>query len=184
MISREEAIVLLKKYLKDEENINKSYAVELILKKLARVLNKDEELWGLTGLLHNIDYEYTLENPEQRGTLASQMIGGLLPDKSVNAVKGNNYMHTDYVPVTSLDKCLIATVTMVDLLFAIIKSTPLKNISDVNLRLVTIKYKDPDFAQRFNRKRIEIIADIEIEIEDFFKISLDSLIELSNKINF
>ena len=63
MINREEAFILLRKYLKDEESIKYSLAVEAVLKEMAKILYRDEELWGLTGLLHNLDYEYTPANP-------------------------------------------------------------------------------------------------------------------------
>ena len=104
MINRDEAFVILKKYLKDPDNIKYSLAVEAVLKELARILYRDEELWSLTGLLHNLDYEYTRGELEKRGNLSSQLLGGLLPENAVNAIRANNYMHTDYIPTTSLDK--------------------------------------------------------------------------------
>ena len=108
MITRDEAFVLIKKYLRHEDNIRKSLAVEAILREIAKKLERNADLWGLTGLLHNIDYEYTSTEPESRGVLSAQLLEDLLPEKAVNAIKANNYTHTDYIPTTSLDKSLMA----------------------------------------------------------------------------
>lgn len=183
MLSREEAFVLIKKYLRDPENIKHSIAVEAILRDIAKRLERNEELWGLTGLLHNLDYEYNAENPENRGTLTAQLLDGLLPESGVNAIKANNYMHTDYIPTTSLDKALIATDTVTRLIFAITKSMPSKNLTDLNLMILVEKFRDQNFAQRYNRNRIKLCNDLGIKTEAFLKLSLFILKENSEKLN-
>ena len=57
MINRDESFALLGKYLKDDKLLKHSLAVEAILVKMARNLEEDERVWGLTGLLHDLDYE-------------------------------------------------------------------------------------------------------------------------------
>ena len=128
MISREEAFLLLKKYLRDEDNIRYSLAVEAVLREIANRLDRDEELWGLTGLLHNLDYEYTITEPEKRGSLSAQLLEDLIPEPGVNAIKANNYMHTDYIPITSLDKSLIAVDAAIGLIVATVHSIPSKKL--------------------------------------------------------
>ena len=66
MINREEGLELLKKYLKNENLMKHSLAVEAILKEIAIRLNEDQELWTLTGLLHDLDYDFTKEEPEKQ----------------------------------------------------------------------------------------------------------------------
>jgi predicted hydrolase (HD superfamily) len=56
-MTREEAELLLKKYVKNERMLDHSYASEAVLRALARRLGRDEEKWGLAGLLHDIDIE-------------------------------------------------------------------------------------------------------------------------------
>ncbi|OYT25461.1 MAG: hypothetical protein B6V02_03655 [Thermoprotei archaeon ex4572_64] len=58
-LSREEALNLTRQYVKNDKLVKHMLAVEAIMKALARRLNEDEELWGLTGLLHDLDYELT-----------------------------------------------------------------------------------------------------------------------------
>jgi predicted hydrolase (HD superfamily) len=183
MINREEAIVLLKKYLRDEDNIKYSLAVEAVIREIAKKLDRNEDLWGLTGLLHNIDYEYTINEPEKRGTLSAQLLEGLLPDRAVNAIIANNYMHTDYIPITSLDKTLIAVDTAIGLVIATVRSMPSKKIADVDLITIINKFNDPSFFTGYSRNKIQLCEDVGIELKLFFKLLLDTLNKMSDELN-
>ena len=184
MIDRKQAFVLIKKYLKDRDNIRLALAVEAILKKTAELLEKDEELWGITGLLHNLDYEYCAGNPEQRGVLSSQLVDGLLFEDGVNAIKANNYMHTDYIPITSLDKSLIATVTAVGLISTVVKTNESKKIIDIDLAEVVTKFNNSNFATRYNRSRILLCEDIGMQLEFFLNLCLEEMKKISDELNF
>ena len=182
MISREQAVTLIKKYLKDVDNIRFAVAVEVILGKIAVRLERDEKLWEITGLLHNIDYEYCAINPEQRGVLAAQLLDGLMPEPVVNAIKANNYMHSDYIPTTSLDKSLISAVASVQLIKAVTKNSASKKISDIELPEIMIKFHDTSFAPIINRNRIGLCEDVGIDIDTFLEICLEAMKEISDKI--
>jgi hypothetical protein len=175
MINRDEALNLMEKYLKDKDNISYSIVIEFVMREIAKKLDRDQELWGLTGLLHNLDYEYTASELENRGTLSYQLLEGLLPEQGLNAIKANNYTHTDYIPVTAIDKCLIATDSLVGLILAIIRTIPSKNINDVDINLLITKFKDENFAQRYNRNRIKLCTDIGFNLRDFLEITLNTL---------
>ena len=183
MINREEAFILIKKYLKDEDNIKYSLAVEAILRELANILERNEEIWGLVGLLHNLDYEYTSSDPEKRGTLSAQLLDDLLPERAVNAIRSNNYTHTDYIPTTSLDKSLIAVDATARLIFATIHTIDSKKITDVNLEKLMNKFLDSSFASRINRNKIQLCNDVGIDLETFLKLSLDILKKKSEELN-
>jgi len=184
MINRKEAFVLLKRYLKNQNSIRYSLAVEALMRELASRLQKDEELWGLTGLLHNLDYEYTDGEPEKRGILSAQLLEGLLPENGVNAIKANNYMQTSYIPITSLDKSLIAADAITGLIFAIVSSTPSKKLHDVDLDTLVKKFNDPNFATGYNRSRVKLCTDIGIDLEIFLAISLRTLKRISDDLGF
>ncbi len=182
MISRPEAITLLKKYIHSSHNLKRSFANEAILKKLAIRLNKNEDLWGLTGLLHNIDYEYTEENPEERGNLSEKILSDLLPESGVNAIKGNNYLYTDYMPLTSLDKGLIASSEITELIFEAVKYCYNKNEKEIDFIFLYTKYNDEKFATKIKRKKIKMIVDLGIQEEEFLKIALKSIIEIKDQL--
>ena len=131
MMHREDGFKLLKKYLKNENLIKHSLAVETILREMAKYLREDEELWALTGLLHDLDYEYTKENPEKHAKMSADILKDLLPEESVNAIKAHNYQHTMQIPQTYLDKALIASDAVSGLIIAAALVMPSKKLADV-----------------------------------------------------
>ena len=175
MINRAEAEELLAKYLRDEKLLKHSFAVEAILRATAKKLNNDEELWGLTGLLHDLDYEYTKEDPAKHAKMSAQILEGLLPEVGVDAVKAHNYMHTDQIPTTALDKALIAADAVSGLIIATALVMPSKHLADVRLESLISKFKDTSFAKGCNRKRIELCSDFGLELHEFLSLSLSAL---------
>lgn len=173
MLDRKQALVLINKYLKNEKIIKQSYIAEAILKKIAKILGKDEELWGLTGLLHNLDYEYTSDELEKRGSLSAQLLEGLLPENCVNAIKANNYMYSDYVPSTSLDKSLIATTSVTTFIINANNLLLSKKIHELDVNTLVNNLNDSSFTDGLLRNRILLCADVGIDLRDFLQISLN-----------
>ena len=182
MIDRDEAFALLEKYLKNDKLIKHSLAVEAILVKMARKLDDDETLWGLAGLLHDLDYEYTQGEPENHANVSAQILDGLLPKSGVNAIKAHNYMHTNYAPTTLLDKALIAADAISGLIVATALVMPTKKLSEVEPKTLLNKFKDKSFARGCSRSRIELCLDAGISKEMFFELSLSALKEISDKL--
>jgi putative nucleotidyltransferase with HDIG domain len=182
MIDRNQGFELLNKYLKNENLLKHSLAVEAILKDMALYLNEDQELWGLVGLLHDMDYNYTKEDPEKHAVMASQILEGLTPKEVTQAIKAHNYQHTNQVPETFLDKSLIAADTVSGLVIATALVIPTKKLADVELRTLLNKFKDKSFAKRCNRRKIELCEDVGIELKDFLKMSLESLKKISDQL--
>ncbi|KYK21792.1 hypothetical protein AYK21_04550 [Thermoplasmatales archaeon SG8-52-2] len=182
MIGKDEAIVLLKKYIKDKNLIVKSIITETLLREIAKLFGKDEEMWGLTGLLHNVDYEYTRETPERRGKLSSELLENLLPETSINAIKANNYLYTDYIPITSLDKSLISVAEFSSFIVTVAQSMPSKHLIDVDLKILVDRFNDEEFAKEINRNRIKLCEDVGLRLEHFFNISLASLKDISDRL--
>jgi putative nucleotidyltransferase with HDIG domain len=182
MITREEAFVLLQKYLKDEKLIKHSLAVESIMRKMANKLGKDVELWGLAGLLHDLDYDYTDKEPEKHANVTAQILEGLIPEKCINAIKAHNYKHTDYIPITSIDKALIAADAVSGLVIATALIIPSKKLADVRLETLLDKFYDHSFAQGCSRSRIELCQDTGVDIDAFLALSLNSLKEIADEL--
>ena len=183
MIDREEALSLLKKYLREDKLVKHSLAVEAIMKEIGRKLGKDEELWGITGLLHDLDYEYTQREPEKHAKVSAQMLTGLLPDAAINAIRAHNYMHTDYIPTTSLDKLLIASDAASGLIVATALVMPSKKLAEVRLETLKNKFNDRSFATGCNRSRIELCSDAGMGVEEFLSIGLDALKQIADNLN-
>lgn len=182
MIDRDSGFELLKNYLKNENLIKHSLAVEAILRSMANFLNEDEELWGLVGLLHDLDYDYTKEDPEKHATITVQILDGITPIELTNAIKSHNYQHTNQVPETLLDKSLIAADSVSGLVIATALVMPSKKLADVEIKTLINKFKDNSFAKGCNRKKIELCTDVGIELPDFLELSLNSLKKISERL--
>jgi len=182
MINREEALELLRKYIKTKNLIKHSYAVEAILGNVATCLGENQELWTLTGLLHDLDYDLTKETPEQHSIMTVSLLEGLLPPESINAIKSHNYQYTMQVPETTLDKSLIAADAVSGLVIAAALVMPTKKLQDVQLKTVLRKFKDSSFAAGCNRKRIILCEDVDVELSEFLQISLSALQNISSEL--
>ena len=182
MINRTEGLNIVNQYLKNKNLKKHSLAVEAILKAMAVKLQKDTELWALTGLLHDIDYEFTKENPENHGTMSSEILEDMLPEEAINAIKAHNYQHTMYIPQTRLDKALIAADAVSGLIIAAALIMPSKKLEDVTLKTLQKKYKDKSFASGCNRKRIDLCIDNGFELDEFLNLSLNALKTISNEL--
>jgi putative nucleotidyltransferase with HDIG domain len=175
MLNRDEAYALLKKNLRTENLIKHSLAVEAILEQMANRLGEDVELWSLTGLLHDLDYDFTKNEPEKHSQITVKVLYELLPGEAINAIKAHNYQYTAQIPQTYLDKSLIAADAVSGLIIAAALVMPSKKLQDVTPKTLMTKFKDKSFAAGCNRKRIELCEDMELGLQTFLELSLDAL---------
>ncbi len=182
MLTRAEAIPLLKQNLRTENLIKHSFAVEAILEDMARKLGEDPGLWGLTGLLHDLDYDFTKNDPEKHSLITVKVLHELLPLEAINAIRAHNYQYTAQIPQTYLDKSLIAADAVSGLIIAAALVMPSKKLADVTPKTLQAKFKDKSFAAGCNRKRIELCEDMELELQTFLEMSLGSLQRISDSL--
>ncbi len=162
----------MQKYLRTKNLVKHSYAVEAIMRTLAGRLGEDPELWGITGLLHDLDFDFTKEEPEKHSLMTIKLVGELLPEESVNAIKAHNFEYTAEIPQSYLDKGLIAADAVSGLVVAAALVMPSKNLADVTVQTLVGKFKDKSFAAGCNRKRIELCQDTGLSLEEFLGLSL------------
>ena len=182
MLTRAEAVPLLQKNLRTENLIKHSLAVEAILEEMAKKLGEDSLLWGVTGLLHDLDYDFTKNEPEKHSQITVKVLADLLPMEAINAIKAHNYQYTAQIPQTYLDKSLIAADAVSGLIIAAALIMPSKKLADVTSKTLLAKFKDKSFAAGCNRKRIELCEDMELELQGFLELSLNALKEISDSL--
>jgi len=170
------------KNLRTENLIKHSLAVEAILEDMAKKLGENSQLWGLTGLLHDLDYDFTKNDPEKHSQITVKVLYDLLPLEAINAIKAHNYQYTAQIPQTYLDKCLIAADAVSGLIIAAALVMPSKKLADVTPKTLMMKFKDKSFAAGCNRKRIELCEDMELELQTFLELSLNSLKRISDSL--
>lgn len=179
---REEALRKVKEYVLNNKIILHMIAVAAIMRTLARYLNKDEELWELTGLLHDIDYELTKDDPRRHGLEAEKVLRGTVEPEVIRAIKAHNFENTDVVPESDLEKALIAADAVSGLVIATALVMPNKKLAEVSVETLKRKFKQKDFARNVSRERIMFCERIGLPLDKFFELSIKALNEVSHEL--
>ncbi|NWF87801.1 HDIG domain-containing protein [Candidatus Bathyarchaeota archaeon] len=182
MLTRDEALDLVKKHVTKRNVVYHMLAVEAIMRSMAKYFGEDEKQWGLIGILHDVDYEKTEATPEKHSLLAEEILKGTVPGELIKAIKTHNAKHTGVMPKTRMEKALIAADAISGLLVACALVMPSKKLADVKVETVTKKFKDKDFARGAERDRILACEEIGIPREKFFEIALEGLKQSASQI--
>ncbi|MGI9952176.1 HDIG domain-containing metalloprotein [Moorellaceae bacterium AZ2] len=174
-MQREEAIKLLQKHIKTPNLLKHCLAVEAVMRALARHLGEDEEKWGLAGLLHDIDYEATKDDPERHSLVGGEMLEqeGLDPE-IVYAVKAHNEVH-GLPREDRLSKALYATDPLTGLIVAAALIRPEKKLAPVDVSFLLNRYQEKSFARGAKREQIAACQELGLSLEDFLHIGLEAM---------
>ena len=145
-MTRNEAEELLRKYVKSERMLDHSIASEAVLRALARRLGRDEERWGLAGLLHDIDIEVVGGDLSRHGLEAERILTEARIDpEMVAAVKSHNEAVCGAARNTELQHALAAGETITGLIVATALVYPDKKIASVKVKSITKRMKEKAF---------------------------------------
>ncbi len=174
-MSRDEALALLERYLKNRNLVKHSLACEAIMRDLAKKLGEDPEEWAMAGLLHDIDYELTKENPKEHGLFGARILEEAgFPEVVVAAVRAHNEM-TGYRPVERIEKALWAVDPTSGFIVACVLVHPERSIQSVDVPFLLSRFKEKSFARGANREQIRSCEAIGLSLEAFFGIALSAM---------
>jgi uncharacterized protein len=175
-MNRNEAEELLKKYVKNERMLDHSYAAEAVLLALARRLGRDEEMWGLAGLLHDIDIEVVGGDLSRHGLEAERILteAGVDP-QIVDAVKMHNERVCGAERSTEFQHALAAGETVTGLIVATALVYPDRKIAPVKVKSITKRMKEKAFAASVNRETIRECEMIGLPLDEFVGIALAAM---------
>lgn len=182
MLTREEALSLAQAKIRDERYFKHLLAVEAIMKRLAERLGEDPEVWGLAGLLHDIDFEETRGDPSRHGVVAAEMLKDKVPSEVLEAIKAHNFEHTGVEPRSLMDKALIAADAVSGLLVACALVMPNKRLEEVKVSTVEKKYRSRDFARGVDRRRVAMCEQLGLSLSEFFELSLEALKQVAGEL--
>lgn len=184
MEQREFYIELLNKHVSNPKMIAHCLASEAVLRKLARKFGEDEDVWGIAGLLHDLDIEITNANPKTHALVAAEMLQNILPAEAVDAIKMHNEEATGLPRTTLFQHALAAGETITGLIFATALVYPDKRIASVKPKSVIKRMKEKHFAASVNRNTIMECEKIGLTLEEFVQLSLDALIPIAPSLGF
>ncbi|MDN5348508.1 MAG: uncharacterized protein PWP65_2073 [Clostridia bacterium] len=174
-MKRNEALNLLKKHVKNKNLLKHSLAVEAVMRALARHFGEDEEKWGLAGLLHDIDYEQTKDDPTRHSLVGGEMLAELgLPEDIVYAVKAHNGYH-GLQRESRMARALYATDPLTGLIVAGALIKPEKKLAAIDVPFLLNRYHEKSFARGANRETIASCSELGLTLEEFMQIGLEAM---------
>jgi putative nucleotidyltransferase with HDIG domain len=156
---REAALCLLKEYIRSDHLLRHSFAVEAVMRHFAAIYNEDPQIWGVIGLLHDIDYEMY---PEQHCSKAREiLLGHEYPEEYIRAVQSHGYKFVnDIKPESTMEKVLFSIDELTGLIAAVALLRPSKSVLDLEVSSVKKKWSQKAFAAGVNREAIKEGADM------------------------
>jgi putative nucleotidyltransferase with HDIG domain len=182
-MTKEEALKILQENIKTPNLVKHCLAVEAIMRDLANHFKEDEEKWGLAGLLHDIDYEKTKDNPEKHSLVGAQMLEELGLDKeTIEAVKAHNEVH-GFEPQSLMAKALYVCDPISGLIVAAALVLPSKKLNDLTPESVLRRFKEKAFARGADREIIKKCEEyLNLPLEEFIEIALKAMQEIGEEL--
>jgi len=153
-MNRSDALTIVHQFIKNENLIRHLLAVEAAMRFYASKFHQDVEEWGITGLLHDFDWEIhpTLEEHPQAGAPILRDYG--VSEEIIRAVL-SHADHTNIPRESLMEKALAACDEITGLIIAVALVRPSRSLHDLTSSSVKKKWKDRAFAAGANRDEIE-----------------------------
>ena len=188
-IDKKQAEELLDKHVKDEIVKMHCWESEAIMRELARHFNEDEESWGIIGLLHDIDWDLTKDNPKEHTVKAVDILKQAgASDFLIETIVSHGYgselcgINQDKIRTTKIQHALAAAETLTGLIIASALVQPEKKLASVKLESLKKKFKSKAFAAKCDRKIILECEKIGLSLDEFLRIGLRALQGIADKL--
>lgn len=179
-MTREEGLKLLELRLRNKNLIKHSLAVEVCMKRLAKRFGQNAQMWGLAGLLHDLDYEDTKDNFPKHGFVTAEILKKEGVDRQIiEAIKA----HPGHIErETLMAKALYAVDPLTGLIVAACLMHPEKKLEALNTEFVLNRFREKGFARGANREQIKACQEFGLSLEDFITICLEAMKEMSGEL--
>ncbi len=154
MVSRDDALKIVREYVKNENLVRHMLAVEAAMAAYAKKYGENEEKWRVTGLLHDFDWEIhptSAEHPT-KGVPILRERG--VDEDVIQAILGHGN-HTGVPRESLLAKALFACDEITGLVTTVALVRPSHQIGDVEVKSIKKKFKEKSFAAGVNREEVE-----------------------------
>lgn len=180
MITRERAFKLVEKNLKSKNLVKHVLATEAVMKALAVELEEDPQIWGMAGLLHDLDYEFTKDNFQEHALKTVEM----LEDEDIpEQVKDAILAHCDRKPRdTLIEKAIYAADPTTGFIVAAVLIRKGAKLSDIDVSFLLNRFKEKSFARGASRDQMESCNEFGMTLEEFFAVSLGAMQEISREL--
>ncbi|MEE9133857.1 MAG: HDIG domain-containing metalloprotein [Gemmatimonadota bacterium] len=185
-LNRDDALSLMREYTQNENLRRHMCAVDAAMRAYARKFGEDEELWGITGLLHDFDYE-RWPNDEHKPDVEHPSNGVKIlrekgyPEEMLQAILG----HAEYMGVAR-ESLVAKTLFAVDELTGFLTACALvrpTGLNDMKVKSVKKKFKDSSFARGVNRDDVDRgIAELGVDFAEHVQLVIDAMREIQDEL--
>jgi putative nucleotidyltransferase with HDIG domain len=179
-MNREEALNLVKSKVKGKNLVKHMLAVEAIMRRVAEHFDEEVEMWSLTGLLHDLDYDETVNDFERHSLLTCEWLKDYaLDERILYAIKA----HPQKVEAKSrMDRTLFAADPLSGLIVAAALMHPTKKLRNVTVEFVLKRFKEKRFAAGANREDIKTCEEIGLSLEEFVRLALGGMLSIDDEL--
>jgi putative nucleotidyltransferase with HDIG domain len=172
-MDRDKALELVKEHLEKDNLVKHCLAVEACMRGFAEKFGEDVEKWGLTGLLHDLDYQYTVDDPDNHTLKTAAMLAEYnLDEDIIHAIKAHNAK----APLASkMDIALYTVDPTSGFIIACALMHPSKKLENVDLKRMKKRFKEKSFAKGANREQMQECVNMGVELEDFLVTCLTAM---------
>lgn len=191
-MDRQTAYQLLTKHLHNKNLIKHCLACEAAMKALyLRITPESEQSdngktkWGITGLLHDVDYEIAQnENKlEQHGLLIFDLEPDVIPEDIAYAIKSHNYENTGIKPKSPMDWGITCIDQLTGLIIACALIHPDKKLAPITVDFIKNRMKEKSFAKGAKREPILLCEEkLGISLDEFLSLTLTAMQEIHNEL--
>ena len=168
-MKREEALKLVNSNIRTKNLVKHCLAVESSMRELAHYFKEDEEIWGLAGLLHDLDYEETKDDFPRHGIRTAEMLEGKVDERILYAIKS----HPGHIPLKSkLDIALYSVDPLTGLIVAACLMHSDKKLEYIDKDFILHRFKENRFAAGANREQIKSCERLGLSLLDFIDLVL------------
>ncbi|MEZ5360464.1 MAG: HD domain-containing protein [Candidatus Zixiibacteriota bacterium] len=178
MIDRASAAELMESKIKNINLRKHIYAVEAGMVRLAEHFGEDTELWGLTGLLHDLDYDKTVKKPSKHTFITEDWLKPYnLPAEMIRAIR----CHPGHEPCESrMDWALYATDPTTGFIVACALMHPGKRLAGVDTEFMLRRFGEKRFAAGATRENIAACSNLGLELPDFLNLIKDGMMRIGD----
>jgi putative nucleotidyltransferase with HDIG domain len=178
-VDRKEALNSIRENVGNQNLVKHMLATEAVMRALAQRLDEDEEEWGLTGLLHDIDVELTEGDMKAHSKLGADLARELGASEAMShAILCHNQAHG--VPCDSiLDKALFCVDPLTGLITAASLVRPDKKLAGLTAKSVLKRFKENRFAAAVDREQISSCGELGLELGEFVDLGLKAMQDIA-----
>ncbi|MDD4984578.1 MAG: HDIG domain-containing protein [Dehalococcoidales bacterium] len=181
-MDRKEVLESINENVENKNLLKHMLATEAIMRSLARRLGGDEDVWGLTGLLHDIDVELTDGDEHSHSKLGADLATEMGASKEmVHAILCHNAAH-GLPRETKLDKALFCADPLTGLITASALVRSDKKLAGLEAKSVLKRFKEKSFAAGASRENIASCQELGLELEEFVSLGLKAMQDIASNL--